>query len=229
MKNSQKGFAPVLIILLVVVIGFVAFAMLYQQPKCEVKEPCGSEIQNNQQATSTPTATATTTKPTADSTKDWKTYTNTDIGFQFSYPKGFKNLKEYPQNNGAILEDRKVGKDMHIKAVTVATIDNLTVSYALGRLGDAYESGITLGYNFAPADATKKVFKVGDREAVEYDFVNATGYSWTITQISVDPNHYIEFAYTYGNSHRLNGDGYHLTGNEWENMLASFKLLSSSQ
>ena len=92
--NNQKGFANIALIFLVIVLaGAVGYFVLFK------KSP---EVA---QQTNTPTPTPTQTKtqnptpaPTPkDETENWKTYTNTQYGFEVRYPDTFtyKTLYEY--------------------------------------------------------------------------------------------------------------------------------------
>ena len=85
MKN-QRGFAPVIVIL-VVLIGFVGVYFLGTlKNKPSTVNPTSSPVAVAKESA------IPTVKPvaTTDLTADWKTYTNTKFGFSFKYPTDFK-------------------------------------------------------------------------------------------------------------------------------------------
>jgi len=76
MKNSQKGFALSLLIVIIATLLIGGGAYVYVQNK-----------QASQPAAENSTAQATSTTQTSNSqTADWKTYTNTKYGFEIKYP-----------------------------------------------------------------------------------------------------------------------------------------------
>lgn len=124
-KNSQtKGFAPIIILLLVVAIGVVGYVLIpkpggieyikrqltwprptptpipppscfYEQVMC-VTAPCPPVLRCPAKESSTETAT-------------WKTYTNTKIGFSFKYPKEWVYEDSSDLGLGVATEERKSG------------------------------------------------------------------------------------------------------------------------
>jgi len=75
---KQNGFAPILILIAIVVVGAIGGA--YYLGTKKAPEP--------QTSTTSSPAVQTTPSPssTPDETADWKTYTNTKIGFVIKYP-----------------------------------------------------------------------------------------------------------------------------------------------
>lgn len=105
MKN-QKGFIPVIIVL-VVLIGFVGVYYLGRlNPKTVVTNPTASPLVDG---TEKPDFTKSTIKPTTDLTANWMTYINKQYGFVFKYPPNWKIQTGIP-NSGLIsleTEDNK--------------------------------------------------------------------------------------------------------------------------
>lgn len=82
MKKNQKGFVPIIIII-VVLIGFVGVYYLGRlNPKKEVSNPSPSSVAT---VIDTSKPTIPTIKPTTDPTANWKTYTNTKYGYSIGY------------------------------------------------------------------------------------------------------------------------------------------------
>ncbi len=77
--NSISGFAPILILLIILALGTVGFAS-YKFGGNKISVP----------VTILPTLT---TDPISDQTVNWKTYTNTEYGFSFNYPSSWKIME----------------------------------------------------------------------------------------------------------------------------------------
>lgn len=87
----QKGFAPIIVIIGILVIAALTGGAYYLGTQ---KPPAPTPV-INQRSKATPT--------TVDETADWKTYTNTLIGFALKYPPDageYKDLNIYPQYFG---------------------------------------------------------------------------------------------------------------------------------
>ena len=76
---NQKGFANIiLVIVILALLGAVGYFVFVKK-----SEPI------TQQPTPTPTQTKTPVSPTPAPTANWKTYTNSQYGFEFKYPATF--------------------------------------------------------------------------------------------------------------------------------------------
>lgn len=78
MSKNSRGFAPVLIVIIVGVIGIVSYLALAQSLK------------------QTPTPSAPIPKPTQESPENWKTYTNERDGYSLKYPPSWSKNLESP-------------------------------------------------------------------------------------------------------------------------------------
>ena len=77
LPDYRRGSAPIFALIAVLFVAGIAAAFYFGQ---------------NYSKTSTPTATdSATTNTTSDETKDWKTYKNTKVGFEFKYPPKYNN------------------------------------------------------------------------------------------------------------------------------------------
>ncbi len=99
--NNQKGFANiVLIVLVVVLVGALGYMTLIRKSN-PVEQPQTNNLQNTQtqsaadlpknNTTQNAPTTQPTTKPQASPTDplaDWQIYTDSKYGFEFKYPKG---------------------------------------------------------------------------------------------------------------------------------------------
>ena len=82
--SNQKGFTPLVIVLIVVVVGLACGAGYYVWQKNHDIKEVDSAVGVTASATPAPTASPTPTK--ADETVGWKTYTNSRVGYSFKYP-----------------------------------------------------------------------------------------------------------------------------------------------
>lgn len=152
-------------------------------------------------------------------TSNWKTYVNSQFGFQFSYPKGLTDLREYP--HGEDCKPTIVGKGVYGDpySPTVAAINNIAVNVYCSALKNGGSESVSIDLNTKPT-----MVNVAGNAAYQYEFVTATGYTWRVVQIPISSSKYAELTYTYGNSYRLNNEGYEMSITEWAEMLASFKI-----
>lgn len=121
MKTTQKGFIVPLLLIIVAILLAGGGAYFYTQTKSE--NPPVVEDVGLPQATST-TQTTSQTAPVAQTsnsqTIDWKTYTNTQYGFQLDYINGTK------------LPDHMYGPDDNaIRFQPVGAKENATDSYVI--------------------------------------------------------------------------------------------------
>jgi len=198
MKNSKKGFAPIVILIIIAVAAIGGGAYYYS--KVAPGEVIGEKYET------------------------WKGYENKEYGFYFLYPPGFNNLEEYPR--GKECTSNTIGQNMIIKSVAVAQIDNLTIEVVCEPF-TAEKRSISANIDSVQRQPTS--ISVAGKTAYEYEFVTATGYTWRIVQIPLNVNQYVQIGYTFGNSHRLNKNGYELSNKEWSDILASFKITPKSQ
>lgn len=96
---TEKGFAPIIIILIIVVVVAASFYIgLSTGKKIGIAEQLVDTVND------TPQSTNSSSSPSmADETTNWKTYTNTELGFSVRYPE---NVMEYyfPGNSGSYIE-----------------------------------------------------------------------------------------------------------------------------
>lgn len=96
MKNNQKGFAPVLLILIAVAV-IVGGVYLYTQNSQKEESKLGIIIENS-------VSTTEKTQSTQKTNEDWKTYRDEKYGFEFQYPSTwFVQVK----NDGELLSFTK--------------------------------------------------------------------------------------------------------------------------
>lgn len=80
----QKGFIPVLIVIIAALIGVVGY-LVYQNTQLRNVSPVPAQTPSSD-ATVAPTQATTT--PTTDPTANWKTYVSKDKRYTFKYPDG---------------------------------------------------------------------------------------------------------------------------------------------
>ncbi|KKR62769.1 hypothetical protein A2210_00775 [Candidatus Woesebacteria bacterium RIFOXYA1_FULL_40_18] len=87
--RRQAGFSPILIIVMITVVGVIAFFLGKQLSSPKTQTPSASPTPTPE-ITSTPTSTSipNPTKP------GWKIYKNEQYGFEFSYPASYKVLTD---------------------------------------------------------------------------------------------------------------------------------------
>ena len=85
LSMKQKGFAPIIIIVLVAI---VASGVYFLGTKNILKLPTSFSL---------PTISPSPT-PTPDPTANWKTYTNYEYGYSVKYPSDWKVIEAKPSN-----------------------------------------------------------------------------------------------------------------------------------
>ncbi len=147
----------------------------------------------------------------ATSTDNLKIY-NEKYGFSFEYPKGLAQAEQYP--DGEDCRQTEIDKDYYVNSVTVAQISNLAIHVVCAPLTKE-AAAYSISYGRDPEQTEISTPTIAGKTAYQRQFVNATGYYWRIIQIPLDTSYYVELAYTFGNSHRLNNNGYELSDKEW--------------
>jgi len=164
--NQKKGFTPIIIILVLLIlfiIGFIVYKTYW--PKVSVTVPpqnyeeClkspGSVVMAMYPAVCVAKSGARFTEPltteqqkdvtpptaTTDPTTNWKTYTNTKLGFSFKYPS------EWELPNGMTIPNTKVGNTQQI-----SFDHNLTVMYQPSTTLEQYVAKNLPTDNTPPAD-----------------------------------------------------------------------------
>ncbi len=174
MKNNQKGFANIVLIIVVVAIVAVGGVYIYQNKKVEVpvvntESPQTNQVQNNTVSSS-----------------GWGKYQDTDNGFQFNFPSNWKIVQyktglegspvsysyiQSPDFNQVIYVEGEVshyelkqGSGISVYAQvpsSVKTIKDLQEFNKLGRGG--------------PAFVNERIIKVDGKDALLYDFTGDGG------------------------------------------------------
>jgi len=84
MKNSQKGFVNiVLVVVIVILVGVVGYFAFVKKSEPVVQQPTPIP-------TTTQSKTPAPTPTPGDETANWKTYTNAEYGFEFKYPSNLE-------------------------------------------------------------------------------------------------------------------------------------------
>ncbi len=113
--SSQKGFAPVLVILGLVVILGIAGGAYYL-----------GTIKNKSQPQNPTVTSQTPSSPIPNETTNWKTYTNIKSGFSFKYPSGFTLTKEEKtfEGNRKNLDGQTVNETQYFFSFTTGKMLN---------------------------------------------------------------------------------------------------------
>ena len=82
--EGQKGFAPLIIVIILAIVGIVAAYYFGSMKGNVLLAPTQTPTSVT---TNAPSQITPTTKPTSDSTANWKTYTNSVHGITFKYPQ----------------------------------------------------------------------------------------------------------------------------------------------
>lgn len=91
----KKGFAPLIILIVGLIIGTAAATAYFKFAKQPQQQTIPAE---NRQITYSPSPAMTSTTPTPDPTANWKRYANTKVGFQIKFPLSFSK----PQIPGGV-------------------------------------------------------------------------------------------------------------------------------
>jgi len=210
MNNHKQGFIVTILIILIAILAISAGLYLYQTNNQSAKAPIDIQTTNATQTNNTPNS---------------KIYSNSQYGFQFSYPSTFSTLQEYPNNRQQECVRTEAGKGTSINAVGIVSFNDgmLSVDVVCQPLTqDVVTSGINTFNETTEADNINTIIVAGIM-SYRHNFTTAVGYQWIIIQIPLDANHYIEIGYTFGNSNRLQGET-PLSNTEWAQLLASFKI-----
>jgi len=121
MRNNQKGFSEIILILVIVVLVGVVGFFIYQnnQLKQESDKPIISDVSESATETTTsPNATASPTK-TSTPAADWKTYSVNEIGLTFKLPKSIDDSKVFEEavrqgDTGSILCATFGASEIHV-------------------------------------------------------------------------------------------------------------------
>jgi Tfp pilus assembly major pilin PilA len=159
MNNHKQDFIVTILIILITILAISAGLYLYQTNNHSVKAPINIQTTN-----------ATQTNNTSNS----KIYSNSQYGFQFSYPSTVST------NDG--------------------TLSVNVVSQPLTQ--DMVTSGINTFIRTPESDNITTI-SVDGITSYRHNFTTAVGYEWTIIQIPLDANHYIEIGYTFGTTPRI--------------------------
>ncbi len=146
---SQKGFAPILILIIIAVL--IGGYLIYQNSQNQSKTiPLPTP-----QLTSTPTATPESTNSAE--TTNWKTYTNTDYGFSFQYPsslylfdcsKDFYEVKPlYVHLSDNAKDDCNTTYKAFLSSINVSVVKNFDKNkdYPIVKLNNRTEKTMNIG------------------------------------------------------------------------------------
>lgn len=171
---NQKGFTPILIVLLIAVIGGYLFFTNYSNSRTKIESQNQVVTSKTTQSTSIPSSTANTT----DETANWKTYTYKD--FVLKYPSDWNlkedkkvvNLKDFPFEQILSVESPKIDSlDLSLYSFSILKRDNkekMTLEQVVKRLEAQLGSG---GHALDIVGKTT----LGDKEAYQLHYVVDTG------------------------------------------------------
>lgn len=111
---TQKGFAPILIVLLIAVVGIGGYLIYtnYSNDRSNQTKSSPTPVVTTQTPQSTPSTTP------ADETANWKTYTNTKLKLEFKYPTSWiiKDLQKPSEEIDEKIESKGSEGDIDIVA-----------------------------------------------------------------------------------------------------------------
>jgi hypothetical protein len=186
MKNNQKGSAPLMVVTLIVLVFIIGASINYaRSTKCDAQ--CRADIRAQKNATSTPAIT-----------KDWKIYTNSQLGFSLQYPKNYtfsdacaRSLENCPKTGTPWLVNIGNDRDSEI----------FGINYANSAQG-LYDLELNMNYSEEDIEATSKFttleefhtfFKSlngGDERYTVTTFAGETAYAFTRSDyVSYDLKH----------------------------------------
>lgn len=138
MKNSQKGFAALILIIILAIVA-VGGGVYYKHQKDKQSKP----IEIGAQATTT------------DQVSGWKTYTNTKYGFSFQYPTDWRLLTDDSNSTIVIASGDAIGADVTVVVAdrgvpqkNETKVDDTSDTKNFGSSGVLVFKGGSEGYNW---------------------------------------------------------------------------------
>ncbi len=219
MKNSKpfdkahgkKGFLLPLLIIIIAVLVIGVGIYFYSKNKARAPRIVSE-------------TTATSTQTTTTQVSDWKTYSNSKYGFQFSYPKDLVNLTEYPKGQDCKQKDSYSVNDVLAASINDGQFTVYVICQPLNDIVISTRQNVSYGGTVEHGDIKK--ITVAGKTAYQQNFVTPLGYDWIIAEIPLDDAHYVEIGYTFGNSNALRGE-IELSESNWNLILSTFKFTTT--
>lgn len=180
-KESQKGFAPIIILLTLVIIGGAIGGVVYfgnkaRQPTLTLPKPTSS-----QQGNFLPTNQPQVSVAPADQTVNWKTYVQNTYHISFSYPSSWLGPEEYPKDNPTYIsigtfKPHKWGEDRSFDVptkdsyfVTIQIIESKDADPWMAEINEAFNLKLNQSFNSHGRRTTKiQDMKIAGKKASEF-------------------------------------------------------------
>lgn len=137
------------------------------------------------------------------------TYVNSTYGFSFKHPRAFSQVRESPDPKLCL--DNRTWNDLPVKSVTVAEIQNISVTVGCQQLSEEIVG------QFGSENGTSRDIVVRGKKSYIHEFRTKDGYIWRVAQVPLTGTHYLELSYNYKNLPEY----VPLTDSEWEGVIAS--------
>lgn len=175
------------------------------------------------------TPTDTETEPTISRVTpplQWSTYVNKRYGFSLRVPGTKEDVVNYPDGREEcsteyldtvadkpyVTAARINGTELQIAVICAPFTKELTAAET-----------IVLSPSALPEDQVIGTFSPLFPNAITRSLTTSVGYTWTIIQVPLDKNHYLEIAHSYGNSNYVNNDP-ELTETDFQTIVKSLTV-----
>ncbi|MDD4082104.1 MAG: hypothetical protein PHD05_01825 [Sphaerochaetaceae bacterium] len=152
--------------------------------------------------------TKVNTPEAENSTAGWKTYTNTEYGFEIKYPSEFENAKIFPENvldcNSQVYNE-----------IGLVSFKNIGIHIACPNILNSVQ-------NSQVYKGDKNTIIIAGRQAYIFEYTSTTNYTNKEAYIPLSNGNYLVIYHTYKSGRPI--DYLELSSNQWQNMLSTFKF-----